>query len=378
MNALFARPNDASTPRSVRPPPLRSPSVRPSSATPASVLPGRASRPAPRAIPRLRLSLQRLLQRLRNLNVTDFESGDRPPLRLEALASSVASDVRTILDDASAYYASEATATGVSAEHILDLTSIARMELSGLAGHIGRETGASAWQRIAVCDSVLHVSRRCLRALDVLIADAEGLPRGPDDSADETATAVQIRHVFLELHRAVIGDDLPDSDTIRPRLHAVGNCIARVLGRSVAGSIRVHDRYTMRSFQARIRESLLGTRSDDDAAIDDLTRVWQDLSNFTALLLDVNKREELRTHDRDATAVAIDAIREMPPAFPCPEAVIEALRPCEGRDPELDALITRGTTVGTMRQCLERVHATLGPAPPRSLNASSGTWSGIL
>lgn len=339
--------------------------------------PGPLSRPAPRAIPRLRTSLQRLLHRLRNLNVTDFESGDRPPLRLEALATSVAADVRAILDDASAYYAAEPTATGVSAEHILDLTSIARMELSGLAGHIGRETGASAWQRIAVCDSVLHVSRRCLRALDVLIADAEGLPRGPDDSADETATAVQIRHVFLELHRAVIGDDLPDSETIRPRLHAVGNCIARVLGRSVAGSIRVHDRYTMRSFQARIRETLLGTRNDDDA-IDDLTRVWQDLSNFTALLLDVNKREELRAHDREATSAAIDAIREIPPALPCPEAVIEALRPCEGRDPELDALINRGTSVGTMRQCLERVYATLGPSPLRALNANSGTWSGIL
>lgn len=231
----------------------------------------------------------------------------------------MASDVRTILDDASAYYASEATATGVSAEHILDLTSIARMGLlSGLAGHIGRDgrVGVAAHRRVrqraAREPSVSARARRAHRQRP------EGLPRGPDDSADETATAVQIRHVFLELHRAVIGDDLPDSETIRPRLHAVGNCIARVLGRSVAGSIRVHDRYTMRSFQARIRESLLGTRSDDDAAMDDLTRVWQDLSNFTALLLDVNKREELRTHDRDATAATIDAIREMPPAYPCP------------------------------------------------------------
>lgn len=367
MNGPHGTPRDPSAPRSVRPEPLR----------PSSVRPGPAPRAAARTIPRLRGVLARLLLRLRNLNVTDFESGDRPPVRLEALAASVAAEVRSILDEVSAHYTAERASTGVSTEPILDLTSIARMELSGLAGHIGRETGSSAWQRIAVCDSVIHVSRRCLRALDALMADAEGLPRSPDDGADERAVAVQIRQVFVELHRTVLGDDLPDSETIRPRLRAVGNCIARLLGRAVAGSIRVHDRYSMRAFQARIREALLATRDDDDA-VDALTRLWQDLSNFTSLLLDVNKREELRTHDREVIGAAIETIRELAPALPLPAAVLDALRPCEGRCPELDALLADGTSVGTMRQCLERLHASLGPRTPRSLHASSGTWSGLV
>lgn len=330
-----------------------------------------------RAIARIRASLTRLLQRLRNLNVTDFESGDRPPLRLEALATSVASEVRATLDEVTAHYTQFQSATGVSVDPILDLAAIARMEISGLTEQIGRETGASAWQRIAVCDSVLHVSRRCLRALDVLMADSEGLPRGTDDGSDETAVAVQVRHVFLELHRVVIGDALPDSDTIRPRLQTVGSSIARALGRSIAGSIRVHDRYAMRAFQARIREGLLNPRDDDDA-IDALTRLWQDLVNFTALLLDVNKREELRAHDREAVTVAIAKIRDLAPALPCPSEVLEELYPCEGRDPELDAILARGTSVGTLRQCLERLRATLGPLAERPLDMHSGTWSGVL
>lgn len=371
MNATEARPHDAPTPRSVRPGPVRSttagPSVRPLPPPP---------RPS-RVVSRLRTSLSRLLQRLRNLNVTDFESGDRPPLRLEALATSVSFEVRTSLDEVAAHYTQWPSATGASTDPILDLTAIARMELSGLTEQIGRETGASAWQRIAVCDSVLHVSRRCLRALDALIADVEALPRGADDGSDETVVAVQVRRVFLELHRAAIGDALPDSDTIRPRLQSVGTAIARALSRSIAGSIRVHDRFAMRAFQARIREGLLNPSGDDDA-IDALTRLWQDLVNFTALLLDVNKREELRAHDRAAVASAISQIRDLTPALPCPAEVIDGLRPCEGRDIELDMIIARGTSVGTLRQCLERLHAALGPLSPRPLDAHSGTWNGVL
>ncbi len=362
-------------------PPTRSPSYPPTNRPPprisTSVHPAALPRSSVRAVPRLRANLARLLQRLRNLNVTDFESADKPPLRLEALALSVATDVRAILDDATAHYAMNPTTTGLSAQHILDLASIARMELSGLTAIINRESESSVWQRVAVCDSVLQVARRCLRALDTVIANVEGLSPPVDDTADETALAVQIRQAYVEMNRVVVGDDLPDSETIRPRLRAAGNCIARTLGRSIAPAIRVHDRYTMRAFQQRIRDALLSA-GHDDAAIDELLRIWQDLSNFTALLLDVNKREELRVHDRDTIATVLEAIDGLTPAAPVPEAHLATLRACEGRDPELDALLAGGSSVGTLRQCLERLHHALTAtiAPPAS--TTSGTWSGLL
>ncbi len=354
-------------------PPAPSPSAPPAA---SSVRPAPLAQPSPRAAHRLRASLARLLQRVRNLNVTDFESGDRPPLRLEALALGVAADVGAALDDVCAHYTAARPAEGARADEILDLASIARMELSNFAAAVGRETDGPPWHRVAVCDSVLQVSRRCLRALDAMIADAEGQPRAPDDD-DETATAVQIRQAYLELHRTATGDDLPDADTIRPRLRAAGSCVARMLGRPLAQSIRVHDRYAMRAFQARIREALLDPRRDD-AADDRLTRLWQDLTSFTSLLLDVNKRAELRVHDRAVTEAALAALEGLAPLAPTPPEVIASLRRCEGRDPELDILVARGAPAGPLRQCLERVRGSLVEQCPRSLHASSGTWSGLI
>jgi hypothetical protein len=133
----------------------------------------------------------------------------------------------------------------------------------------------------------------------------------------------------------------------------------------------------MRSFQGRIREALLGSR-DDDATVDELTRIWQDLTSFTALLLDVNKREELRGHDLNAIVAALAQLDGRAPAAQCPDEVVDALRDCDGRDPELDALLARVTTVGTMRQCLDRIHMTLAPPSQRPVDPRHGSWSGLV
>lgn len=366
MNALAPHSSPA-PPRTSRPPARASASTHPAVLAPTTA----------RSIAQLRASIAKELTNLRGLKVSDFESGERPPVRLEALAWSVAADVRAVLDAAASHYNTSAASSGRSTEPVLDLTSLARMELASLTKLIGHGADATPWQRVAVCDSLLQVSRRSLRALDTLVADLEGLPPPADDAALETALAVQIRRIYIELHRTVLGDDLPDCDTIRPRLRAAGNCIARTLSRSVAAAIRAHDRHTMRSFQGRIREALLGSR-DDDATVDELTRIWQDLTNFTALLLDVNKREELRGHDLNAIVAALSLLAGRAPAAQCPDEVLDALRDCDGRDPELDALLARVTTVGTMRQCLDRVHMTLAPPSQRPVDPRHGSWSGLV
>ena len=142
-------------------------------------------------------------------------------------------------------------------------------------------------------------------------------------------------------------------------------------------AIRVHDQYMMRLFQTRIREALLDAR-DDDASVDRLTRVWQDLSSFASLLLDVSKREELRIHDRETLAEALARLEGIGPAVPCPESVSRLLATCEGRDPELDGLLYIIPTVGTLRQCLDRVLAALSSVNQAPLNTNSGTWTSLL
>ena len=133
----------------------------------------------------------------------------------------------------------------------------------------------------------------------------------------------------------------------------------------------------MRSFQVRIREALRETRVDDNV-LDDLLRLWQDLTSFTALLLDVSKREELCIHDRRClTQVLADTV-EAPSTLPCSDEVMTMLRRCEGRDYELDALIAANSPVVAIRACTGRVLDELNRHHQRSIRSSSGTWNGVL
>lgn len=306
----------------------------------------------------------------------DFETAHRPVADLETQVRGVASDARATLDDIGAYYRRVPQSGEATHEAIVDLCSIGRMELTNFSDAIMRASG-TWWTRIATCDTALQVLRRCVRAVDGMMADIEGLERLPDETLSETTTAVQIRLAYVELHNAVVGVDLPDSETIRPRLRCAGNCIARALGRTVAASMRVHDRYMMRVFQARIRDALLAP-DNGDATVERLLRLWQDLTSFTSLLLDVSKREELRIHDRRFLTAALEQVGPMLSPLPCPPEVLDALRACAGRDLVLDQLVVNGCTIGDLRSALQRVLPSIASMPERPVATSSGTWSGLV
>jgi peptidyl-prolyl cis-trans isomerase C len=352
--------------------PSKNPSARPSrlSARPALI------RTAAPGVIRLRRTLHALLQRVRTYRLSDHDNNEQSTQRLETSVRSLLSDVRVLIDDVTAWYSINGTATETNAESIIDLVSLGRMEFNGFLARIGREQAVN-WQRIALCDSALQVSMRCLRALDTLIADAENLPRLPDDSAAEMETAVRIRQTYIELYRVTSGSDLPDSETIRARLRASGNCIARVLARDIAASIRIHDQYMMRSFQTRIRGALLGSQNDDKA-LDDLLKLWQDLTSFTALLLDVSKREELCNHDKQQLAKVLLLTHDVMSTGSCSDEVMTLLRRCEGRDPELDALITANAPVVAIRECTQRILNTFNNRQQRPLDSGSGTWNSVI
>jgi hypothetical protein len=292
---------------------------------------------------------------------------------LETTVRTLASDVRAFLDDLVAWYGGTSSITH---NPISDTATLGRMELGGQQAQLAR-TGGPEWQRVAACDSTLQMCRRCLRELDRLVADQEGLPRSPDSTAEETAIALAIRRAYVDLHRTVVGNSLPDEDSLATRLRASGNTIARVLGSPAARAMRVHDLYMFRLFQSRIRTVLGAPR---DARRDDhLLRVWQDLSNFTSLLLDVSKREELRTHDRALIDRMLPRVETLPGHVPVPRVVLDALRACEGRDPELDLLLGTECSAATLRGCLLRVRDALSPQlGQRSIQRTSGTWSGLL
>lgn len=338
-------------------------------------MPKPPARPGPGATPvRLHAAMRALLRRVDAVDVRRYVSSSEPPTALEAAVRGIASDVRAFLDDVAAWYGGDGAAT---LDPISDTATLGRMELGGHQEALARAAGA-AWQRVASCDSALQVCRRCLRMLDRLVADAEGLPRSPDVTAGETEVALGIRRAYVDLHRTVTGNDLPDEDTIAARLRASGNTIARVLGCPAAHAMRVHDLYMLRVFQSRIRAALLDPPAGPHGH-DHLIRVWQDLTNFTSLLLDVSKRDELRAHDRDLVERTLARVETLPGHVPAPRVILDALRACEGRDPELDLLLGAECSASTLRACLQRLRDGLSPRPgQRPPQRTSGTWSGVL
>ncbi len=295
--------------------------------------------------------------------------------RMVGEVRALTADTVAVLDDVGGWYNVHDPTAGTAAEPLVDTATLGRMELANALAAMLR-AGGEARQRVAACDSLLHAGRRCLRALDELVADAEGLDAPVEDSGADVDLALAIRRVYVDMHRAGGGGELPDTDTLRARLRASGNAIARTLGSSIAASIRVHDRHMMRSFQRRIRAGLAA--GDDDVTADRLLRLWQDLTSFTSLLLDVNKREELRTHDRDLLLRMRARLDTLPAHALVPRVVTVALRACEGRDHELDTLLDAQPAAGPLRQVIQRVCAQLAPSPRRRKVTTSGTWSGLV
>ena len=323
---------------------------------------------------RLHATLRTLQGRVKVVQVTEYGTDLMPVAALEEIVRAIASDVRAALDDIGAWYSVHDGSRARS--RIDDTATLGRMELNAFVTIVTRGQGTT-WERIAACDSVLQVCRRCLRVLEGEIAEVESFPYTPDDTEAEVAVALEIRRAYVELHRAVTGDDLPDGETIRARLRTAGNCIARTLGCNVATAMRVHDQYVMRGFQQRIRAALLESL-DNDASSERLIRLWQDLTSFTSLLLDVSKRVELRNHDRDLVSRTLARVESVAAHVPVARVTLDTLRACEGRDPELDALLASGCTAGALRYCLTRLRDELTPRSQNPNVRRSGTWAEVL
>lgn len=266
---------------------------------------------------------------------------------LEARARVVLRDARAALDDAQMHHPRAPLA---------NVTAMAHGAVAQSLDAIGRET-AAPWQRVAACEEALQSVRHALYAVDAAVAESEGVAPLPDEREAETAVALRIRAMYVALRGAVLGDTLPDSETIDARLRRAGNLIARLLGSEVAPHLRAYDRFMLRNFQWRIAEVL--RRARDVSTLDLLTMLWEDLSSFAALLLSVNQRAVLRAWDRAACERALDLLAPYGSSNACPPEVREALRASLGRDDELDAACRGVGTVGELRAALHRVHDAL-------------------
>ncbi len=216
------------------------------------------------------------------------------------------------------------------------------------------------------CEGGLRRLRKALISVESAIYEFEG-ETAPERHWFDVEVSLQIRKLYWNLRRETAIREQASEKPIEVRLRAVLYRILAFRELSVYPFLRVDDRVNLRRLLKRILDWLNSEERDATVA----RRLWQDLSSFAEILVQVSHRQELRDHDLRLVARAYRTL------FPfgarrraVPEDLLVDLQTLLGLDDELDRVITGGAAqpVEVWRKPLKRLQASLGSseltAPP--------------
>jgi hypothetical protein len=224
-------------------------------------------------------------------------------------------------------------------QRITDLAFMARWELYREREGLGRTPSDRAvWAIVSEC------GRACRRLITSAIAieDAMCAHEGLENTLrhlyqTELSRSLQVRRAYAMFRHIIVADVASAEESVRERLRRAAFGIARLVGNDVYGDLRASDRMRIEALQRQLTEWLEASR-DCDPLVGH--RLWQEIENISKLLLEVNKRAELREHDQ---AVAAEAYAKLFRNASAPDLMPQDLRlrleSLFGRDEELDRLI---------------------------------------
>lgn len=237
------------------------------------------------------------------------------------------------------------------------------------------------WDVVTVCSQASREVQKSLAALDVALAELSG--DAPSDAyATETEVALRTRRAYARFRADILST--PTDRPLAGRLRFAGTAIAKLVGRSIYASARVHDRWMLRRLQGQIRAFLadVGTPVDDPDRVATGDRLLQEVENVSQLMMQINHRAELLAHDGKQLEAVLAAATEGR-AF---EALAALRAPLLGRSPALDAL-TESDGPARWRDVVETARREVGVrmslAPPRTGRPRSAPteedidWSGL-
>ena len=207
------------------------------------------------------------------------------------------------------------------------------------------------------CEAGQRRLRKALISVESAVFEYEGR-KPPERQWLDIEVSLQIRKLYWNLRRETSTRGDAEDEPLEVRLRAVLYRILAFRELSVYPFLRVDDRVNMRRLLKRILDWLNSAERDDAEA----RRLWQDLSNFAAILVQVSHRQELQDHD---LKLVDKAYRTLFP-FGVRKRVALAdllaeLQSLLGLDEELDRLITARPSqpVAAWRKPLKRLQAQL-------------------
>ncbi len=249
--------------------------------------------------------------------------------------------------------------TEFAARDLIDMVFFARADLkNSLEVLIASATHQHDQMTLASnCESGLRRLRKALISVESAIFEFEG-HTPPKRHWFDVEVSLQIRKLYWNLRRETGEESRTKNKSLERRLRSVLYRILAFRELGVYPFLRVDDRVNMRQLMKRILDWLNSNERNEALA----RRLWQDLSNFAEILVQVSHRQELQDHDLRLVSKAWRAL------FPfgakrrtVPDELLAELQSLLGLDDELDRLITDKPTqlVEAWRQPLKRLQAQL-------------------
>lgn len=225
------------------------------------------------------------------------------------------------------------------------------------------------WEVIARCGAALSEVHKSLAALEVAVCEVERLPVVENSYFSELERSIQVRRAYAMFRRELGVSDTPTPSTLYARLRRVGTSIAKLVGREIYPSARVHDRWMIRKLQRRVRDWLTqnaaaASAGGSDAYATSGFRLWEEVVNIAELFMQVNNRAELREHDISL----LDSAAERVSRSGCTADEAARLTPLWGRDQGIDFFLDNPHRFECTAwvDAVQRARAKLGVSPAHS------------
>jgi hypothetical protein len=164
----------------------------------------------------------------------------------------------------------------------------------------------------------------------------------------ETRRALAMRQVFVTFRSEVRALGHPSTDGLREALGRIADRLEAMRDARGLRRLRVGDRQQVESLLERIAAVIAKPGAAEGGS------VWRDIEAYAEVLLEVNRRAELRAHDG---ALAERLARELAarPGVLDQIAFRRHLDALRGRDDELDRLLDSGGEGARVLRCLQAI-----------------------
>lgn len=293
-----------------------------------------------------------------------LEPPEGPP---PTFASSHASRIRRVGEPALRVFEELECAVSTERPEIADECFVARLGLADALRLLDSVTDATdGWEVLARANQTIGtLVKSAVNIEQKLCSNYELAPRL--SRLGDVERAVALRNAYRTLLRQVDEGGEPADEELPGRLMRCRRALDSLLEQAIPTGMRVADRREAVLLRRRIDRWLSGEAGADEKAG---RRALQDLRGYAELLLRINERQELVTHDLEVLGRSLAALEAHGEAAGGAAVLLGDLVRLYGCDADLDLLLEAGSDVpvAQLKELLRRIRDRLSPSEaPRSV-----------